>query len=385
MDVAQVEARLAETTLDVVFVRPGERYWIGSRPGVQLAIAVAGAFPIVTGGPDGFTVRAPIGVPLVVNGKPTAAVELRLAAGVVCRLELGLATVTIRLVAEARAPVPRPLVDRRPAAYLGASLLAHLCVWAIALAFAAPPRAKLHRPRLVSIGAPNRPPPRAEPPTAAPPSEHAKRSAADVQVAPNMSDVSAVRASHHLGSHEPQEPIAAFASGASELAAVLDQINVVGALDQVGPVYRPEEVQTFGGQHAFDPQTRPGFAAVPTGAYATIDRGHGAGDDYEPAGWRAPKLALCATARCQIDGELTGEQMRAALDAQLEPLAACGGHARHGEIVLDLDIDASGKVRAIRGHGHGLGDVARCAAKIVASVEFPAADAATHAQYPIGY
>src|ERR1700759_3608916 len=146
MRVAQVPARLADTIVDLAHVAPGERYTLGTAPGVQLAISGIREFPLVTSEARGFVVRRPVGLgTLVVDGKRCDDAELVLGWARVT-LELGLVALEIELVERAAVPVPRPEVERRTPAFVVASLIVHLLVWAAAVAFGHLPRAKRPRP-----------------------------------------------------------------------------------------------------------------------------------------------------------------------------------------------------------------------------------------------
>jgi|HubBroStandDraft_6_1064221.scaffolds.fasta_scaffold105305_2 hypothetical protein len=381
MDVAHVVIRIGETTIEDACVRAGERFWIGSRAGAQLAVAGIGAFPLVTGEGTEFTVRAPIGTTLAVDGRAIDANELRLTSGSVVTLGFGLAAIEIELAPLPHMPVPRPPPEARPAAYTAISLLAHLALWGAAIELAPDEVYITARPRLVSIGLRHSFDRDAR--TTAP-ARDAK--VVDVTTALDVAAPSTPRPVEPLAvadvharpkTSERDEPLATITT-VDDVSTALDHIDIAGAFDHVGPLYLPDEAPGFGKTRQFDPTHRADYQSIASGRFPTISRGSGAGDAYDIA----RDVELCAQPGCQASGGITVEQMRAAVEPELNRLSQCDP-ARHGEVLVDLIIGATGKVSEI--HANGLGDVATCASNIIAAVEFPAADAVTYASFPLGY
>jgi hypothetical protein len=380
MDVAHVVIRLGETTLDDACVHAGERFWIGSHAGAHLAVAGIGAFPLVTGEGTDFTVRTPIGTVLAVDGRAIDATELRLAHGRAVTLVLGLAAIEIELAPLPRVPVPRPPPDARPAAYTAISLLAHLAVWGAAIELAPDEAHITGRPRLVAICL--RHSSDGEQTTA--PARDAK--VVDVTTALEVAAPATPRAVAPVATAtdhprpqtgERDEPLSTI-TAAEELTRPLDHVDIAGSLDQVGPLYFPDEAPGFGKARQFDPTHRADYQSIASGRFPTIAHGSGAGDAYDIE----RDVQLCGTSGCRTDGPITEEQMLAAIEPQLAHLSRCDP-ARHGEVLVEMTIDAGGKVSDIR--ADGLGDVAHCAATVIAAVEFPTADGITHASLPLGY
>lgn len=111
-------------------VRPG--YWIGSAPGVDLAIAgaPAPAFPLVAASGDAFVVRAAPGLAgeLIVGG----AVELPIPRDGRIVVRAGAARIAIAAVVRPRRHRGAgAFVERRTLVYVAASLAAHAAIWAL--------------------------------------------------------------------------------------------------------------------------------------------------------------------------------------------------------------------------------------------------------------
>ena len=157
----------------------------------------------------------------------------------------------------------------------------------------------------------------------------------------------------------------------------------VGAeLDKVGPLYVPSAVDhPFGDVVKMDPKTRPGFGAltIVTGRYRTIGV-----DDPIPA---SQGLALCESRRCEVTGGLAKEAVQQVAATRGYDLQQCMGPGEdptklhRGAALLELDIAPDGRVKKV----HGQGAAAHCAATVIASLAFPAADAGTHVTFTIGY
>ena len=393
MDVAEITIRVGETMLDRACVAAGEQFCIGELPGVQLAVAGIGAFPLVTGTPDGFVLRVPIGTALVLDGRVCNDTELRLAPERVARIRFGLADVELRLVALTRIAIPRPPPEARPVAYTVLSLLAHLSVWAAAIelapgiAFGTGTHA-----RSVAIGGYRRfAPSAAQPAPAATPA-----TAAALDDAPELASERPQRASspasatktreHARGTSDtiegPGSPGSAHDAGEAIVAAVgevartFDGVDLGDAFSNLHPLYRPDEAPGFGRTRLFDPTNRAEFRTIPAGRFATISSGPHAGAGYDIAG----DIQLCAAADCEVAGPIDGAQLRDAIGTKSAHLGGCFG-ARHGTITVAVAIDQTGHVAARA--AAGTRDIAECAARFVAELELPAAEQATLASISI--
>jgi hypothetical protein len=380
MRVAQVTARLAETIVDIAHVAPGERYTIGTARGVQLAVTGVREFPLVTSEARGLVVRRPVGLgTLAVDGKPCDDAELVLAWARVT-LALGLVTIEIELVERSAVLVPRPEVERRTPAFVVASLIVHLLVWGAAVAFGQLPRAKRPRPvkqthPLVVHLAPLPPAPTVPPPPAAPSAAASRAGRSAPQRAPSARAVDD-------GDHLPVDENGNASMGAA-MARLAEAIPDVGAeLDKVGPLYVPSAVDhPFGDVEKLDPKTRPGWGSltIVTGRYRTI----GVNDPLVAS----QGLALCESRRCEVTGGLALEDIQQTAATRGYDLQRCMGPGEdptklnRGSALLELDIAPDGRVKKV----HGQGASARCAAAVLASLAFPAADQATHVTFTIGY
>ena len=374
--VAQVTARLGDTIVALAHVASGETFRIGTAAGVELAVAGVVEFPLVTGEPKGFVVRRPIGL-----GRWSAARDEVVLAELVV-LELDLVTITIEPAVREGTPVPAPAIDRRPHAFVVASLIVHLLVWGAAVAFAAAPRAKKPRPpyhahRVLARIDPKLPPPK---PPAAP--HRQATSPYPARVASASKPAAGAHGPRGRTQHDDligPDGVANLAAGFAALGKVVD-IDW-GAKMAAQEFFDPEDptgVYKFGTSTQFDPETRPGFETVKTGRFQTVSTGRAVGEDYHLAGETTVQLALCDSPRCEVTGALDKPAVQRVVQRQVAAVAGCVGDA---SLVLDLDIGADGRVVKVHGHGK----VARCAAKVIGQLAFPEAAGATHAAFTIGY
>lgn len=385
MRVAQVTARLGETVLDVAHLVPGERYTIGSAPGMRLAIGGVTEFSLVTSEARGFVVRRPVGLgTLAVDGRSCDAADVVLG-WVPVAFAVGLVAIEIVLVERSPAPVPRPPVDRRTPAFVVASLIAHLLLWKAAITFGRvlyvkrPRPVKQAHPLLVHL-APLPPPAPAPPSPAAPPSQpappHPATAIAGVRAAAPRDD--------NPGFHLPRDRDGNV--NAADAVAALDGVTKPGEigamLDRVGPVYVPSAVDhPFGDNLKMDPTTRPGFGAIEihTGRFRTSEV-------HDPL-VASQGLALCESRRCEVTGGLDKEAIQETAATRGYDLQQCMDPGddptklHRGAALLELDIATDGRVRKVRGQGAA----ARCAAAVIASLAFPPAGEATHVTFTIGY
>ena len=393
MRVAQVTARLGETILDVAHLVPGERYTIGTAPAMRLAVPGVREFPLVTSEPRGFVVRRPIGSgTLVVDGRLCDEAEVVLGWERVS-FAVGLVGIEVVIVERTAAPVPRPPVDRRPPAFVVASLIAHLLLWKAAITFGhvmfvkRPRPIKQAHPLVVHLAplpapapplppAPASPPPPASPTPPQPAAPHPAAAVARVRATAPTDDTPGFHLRRDRdGKVSPADAVAA-------LDGVIAPGKIGAMLDQVGPVYIPSAVDhPFGDNLKMDPTTRPGFGAIEikTGRFRTSEV-------HDPL-VASQGLALCESRRCEVSGGLAKEAIQEVAATHGYELQQCmdpGEDAtklHRGAALLDLDIAADGKVKKV----HGEGAAARCAAAVITSLAFPAADEPTHVTFTIGY
>ncbi|HEY1815054.1 MAG TPA: hypothetical protein VGG74_22055 [Kofleriaceae bacterium] len=361
MHVAQVDLRLGETTLDRTWIGAGKQLWIGSNPGVQVAVAGIGAFPLVTGDASGFVVRAPVGTTLALDGRPIPDGELRLVRGCTVELSFGLARVSIELVPAPHVRVPRPQLDARPAIFATLSLLAHLGVWGTAMA-AAPeaPRSAAHLV-LARIGTRH---------SFATASRQAKPAPRDA-VAPDLPQPQMLVAlnpaptveprtqSHSIATTDREESGAGPAQSGEDVAMAAPSAHAVSFDHE--QLYLPDLAPGFGTARIYDPGPRAEFGTIAAGDYA-IAQGTGH-DDYDIG--RDLKLSLGPGG--SIADPLTAQAIRDALDRTNANAVHCD--VIKGPLVRRVTIEGSGKpvqIEDLQGHIHD-----DCASRIIASVEFP--------------
>jgi hypothetical protein len=391
MSVAEVTVRFAGTILEVAHVRPGECFRIGTAPGVELPLLLAGitAFPIVDATTGAFVVRRPAGTYATRNALPMHEPDARLAPSDRLELWLGNVLVTVELTTLPATPVAKPPLDRRPPRYLAGSLVAHLVMWSIAIAFAAPMRIQHPRPRIqahlrpvrVAMREPERPPPPKppEPIEAKPPPAKTKGKA-------TKGSAKAIVAIHTRSAPDMFARAAAEASaepmrGPRILADLIGKMDVTGQLAQTGPRYDPdaEHQGDFGKGPAFDPDTRSAFDTIKTGPYQTISTGAAAGAHYSIEDEHARvHVRLCDDDGCTAEGGLNRQAVDYRLMFKLRQFASCY-QADTEKLTLELVIGSDGKVR----DAHGPGKAGSCVAKVASAVTFPAAHDDTRASYSV--
>jgi hypothetical protein len=366
---AQITARFGDSLIEVVEIERDGSYRIGTAPDVDLAVANIGSFPIITGDVRGFRVRTPVGM--------GEASDVRLAADQPVTLRFGMIAITIELVARA-APLPVRTIERRPYAFIVASLIVHLLVWGAAIVFAHAPIAKKPRPRTVShpllVKLLPVPPPPHQPATASASvsASHAAKSGGSVRgKRPDLDELAVAAASTPGDSNGFSPAYRAYLKAGDQ--------HIKDMLDAADPLYNEDDAEGFG-KHggAFDPTHRAGWGTIATGPYKTISSGRGVGDDYHLAGETYPELALCESPHCAIAGALDKEAVQHVIAPQVAALANCVGQ---DSLTLALEIAPSGHVKKVHGHGK----VGRCAANVIGQLAFPEADGPTTATYTIGY
>jgi hypothetical protein len=350
--VVEVVARFAGTIIDVAHVSPTETYRIGTAPGCALAVPGLTCFPLVDAG----KLRCPLGVPAVEHDGTT-------------ELTVGALSLQVRRTTLRRAPLARPRIEWSPAAFVLASLIAHLAVWLIALRFA--PFEQLPRPRpvlrLVRVEhtgelAPVKPPP------------------APTQKPAVVQPASRARVTRAVPSERPAEPATSRSTGDAVGEAVaramksFDDTHVVERVSALRPedTYNEDDANArgFGGGRRFDPTQRDGWGTVESGAYATMPF------DFK----QCPDKK-----QCSVEGPIPPLYVRTHVLARMAEIYACYEQhsAEPGTIVLEFTITADGAVRDAR--GSGLGETGACAARVVADIFFKALGSETHVRWPVRF
>ena len=384
----EVTARIGDTVLDVRYLASGS-YRIGRAPGLELPAALATCYPIVEITPRGAIARRPAGVPARLldeaRATPLAGDELPLVRGQRLELQLGLVTLDIALVELPGTPVARPPIERRPFAFGLGVLIAHLALWAtaqLAAPFVEPPHARPRR--LAHVTRPAAAPPR-RPEAVALPDPIATPHAALPRPSPGRHG--AAPKSRGSGSAADGGILDAVARAVSD-PRLIDMSAINNGFDPGSGIYDEDAAPGFGRQLAFDPTVDPRFASIPTGTYATIADGRGAGAFYDlGVSPSEPTVRLCATAGCRVVGGTDERAVRIELEQRLAAILGCyrdhAPGAVPGEIVVEFEIADDGSVRGA--HGRGLGRVGPCVAHIVTGIAFPSAARATRARYPMTF
>ena len=350
-------ARFGGTILAVTHVGQAETYRIGTAQGTDLTVPGLTCFPLVANG----NVRVPVGVHAVERGAWT-------------ELTFGALTIHVTRTQPPSAPIARPRVDRRTPVFLAVSLLAHLTLWLIAIAYA--PFEQLPKPkqqlRLARVTASLS----AEPPKPTP-----KPLAKPAPAKPSgVAAPAPMRMKRDEVTGAPERTFKSAAEATASLAASFDKIDIAGKMADLRPedTYREDEANArgFGGSRGhFDPSQREGFESVETGRYATMI--------YD--------VKLCPKKSCTVVGPIPALYVRTHLHAHMDEIYACYSQfaSGPGTIVLEFTITPDGAVRDSK--GSGLGETGACAARVVGEIYFKALGIdydpprSTRVRYPVRF
>jgi len=331
-DVVEVVARFGGTILDVTHVGPTDTYRIGTAQGTNLTVPGLTCFPLVAGG----KLRFPVGIATTERDGWT---ELR----------VGALSIHVTRTKLPRAPLARPRVERRTPAFLAASLVAHLAVWFVALAFAPFERlpAPRQRMRLAHVAAPQ--------PPVEPKPMPAEKPAPAAAAQPGRSSRVPRPAPESVEAAEARTGLSA-AEATRRVADQFDKIDVVGKLAELEPedTYNEDDANArgFGG----GPGRLDLGGTIPSGGFVTMNF----------------DVKLCPKKSCTVTGPIPALYVRTHLLAHIDEIYACYSELAPGpgSIVLEFTITPDGGVRDAR--GSGLGETGPCAARVVSEIYFKA-------------
>lgn len=426
-EAVEVVASFGHTIIDVTHVPVNGCYRVGTAPGVNLPLAALPypSFPLVAAGPDDswvFHWHTGIEGALVLDGQPmnlsmlgapsamiSGAREIVLLPEARVCAQIGRVAIRVTRMQAPGSVVPRARIDRRPLLFAASSLAAHLMVVQQAATATPPTSAEAHRatsrPRLARIAKVALVP---TPPVGLPPVSHGTHPA-------HRSKLVASTPTRPGAPNEPRERAlerarTAGVLGSPELVAGLDRITGVvdldAALSGLHEVYDEDAAQSgnFGmSGRRFDPMANcADCGTIATGPYKTVSSGRGAGDDYglfrtdrgpegrggpEAAAPRSqPTVSLCIGSTPCVTSEgatLAGvtrqfKRRRAAIMSCYLPLAQVDPGLQ-GEVILDFEIDADGRVKRVRRQGPGT--LADCVAGLVEKFVFRPAFGGTLVTY----
>jgi hypothetical protein len=350
--VVEVVVRFGDTILDVTYVRPHQTFRIGTAPGLELALPGLTSFPLVVDG----AIRCPVGVPVRHLG---ATIELRFA----------YASVELTRRELERTALPRPRPPWHVAAFLGASLILHLALWACAMVLEPFERiVEVPRPRLRFVHVAEH-----EPPPEPPPTPVVDKKLDSPPTAPAAAPASPPRKRPHVERVAARDP----AEAAAKFAAMVGNTHVVEKVSALRPedTYNEDDAnaQGFGGSPRFPPGE-----TIKTGDYKVM----------------AYDVKLCPKKSCTITGPVPGTFIRAQLHEHMDAIYDCYvEHATEpGTIILEFSIAGDGTVHDAR--GSGLGETGACAARVLPEIYFKAIGdndvpegkpKVTHVRYPIRF
>jgi len=376
MDVVEVAARIGDSTIALVHLEGDQSFVIGSEPGCDLAVTGIGRFPLVAGD----LVRIPAGVRATVDGAARAGEDPIV-------VELGLAVVTIRKLARAAVPVPRPRFELRMTMFLLASLLVQVALWAVA-AIVAPYSEPVKPPRILPLHVAHPALPKPPEPAKPPPPEPKAEPKAQPQTS----------ASRARSSHGRRE---ATGSGPTTIAGAITELaNMKGPvieLDGTGTGPESYEDYYYGHTLKFDPDSNPAYDSVKVGKLAIPSAGKGLGQTLPP-----PRLVFCDDDSCLARGGITLGAFVAELERHEKQIQDC--YVDHtdqveGTIRLRFGITRDGKAfstqltlagndahaRKTAVLGTGIGTVGRCVGKILDQVQWPKASVETEVWLGIAF
>lgn len=385
----EVIARFADTVVDQRHVLAGGAYRVGACAGSELAVELvrAAAFPIVDNGAAGFVVRRPVDHAATIRRGDSAVAmvgtEHRLAPGERFEVVTGDVTITAALteLPPTRLALSRP--EARAPAYIAASTVVHIAVWALAVLYA--PLERLE-PETTSYRVARLPRAHAPNPTPAPSSGETSRDAethpAAKQAPPGPPDPDATRAARKPSRQQARgEGASGHVSLADGIRAITGTRDLRKDFEQLGPLYDADEAQSgnFGNSRRFDPTADEDFGTVKTGAYATVATGQAAGQHYELAPRESPDLELCESSACTAVGGLDRETIRRHLAPHKPAITACYHRNARTAVEMQFEIAADGSVVRVANRS----PIGACLAGIIETITFPPADVATRVTYTL--
>lgn len=357
LEVVEVRASFEATSIAVAHVRAGERYCMGSAPGVELVIGAElgiERFDLI----DGWVLRSP---PACRVWRTERARTLRVQEPAIAiehgaTIELMLGRITLRVCrVTIPAGLPRPALEKRPYLFGAVSLAVQLAIVVVAMwQHAAPLPTPITQPGDERAGQPLRRARIALPGQTvrrAPVPEPAATPIEEPTPTPSAASPAAVSAGSRPAPSAP-------AGGGADSSRSRDGSEVA------------REVYADG---RFDPTRDAAFDSVRSGSYSTVATGRAAGDDHQlPERGERSRLVVvrCDAATCVVVGGEAATEIRQKLQQRLSEIVACYRDRAPGtgrEVELDFEVDG-GKVQAVE--VGGIGDVDSCVARIVRSIQF---------------
>ncbi|MDB4956972.1 MAG: hypothetical protein JWO36_4541 [Myxococcales bacterium] len=369
MDAVEVVARIADSVVDVAILPAGARYRIGSAPGVDLPVLALGNFPLV----DGDCMRVPAGLTAIVDGRPDSGPVISIEGSI--ELQVGLVTFTIRRVARPSQPLPRARLDRRPFAYLVASLVVQLALWFAAVTVCPferlsprPSQPAAHPVRVTRVRAPERSPVPKPPPQPTP-------------IAPQPAALTANHKAREKRAYRENVPIAPDPDKAfAELQDQLDRIHIAEQVADAGPRYDPDAAEGAGfggGGHHFDVDRVAPLKTIAVTSWGLPTFVHARGV-LAPH----PTMTMCDEDSCLTRGPIEIATVLATLEQHHAEIAQC--YREHtgdlvGQIRVRFAIGRDGNLAGTLGThdgpiGYGTGTVGMCVAKLAAGLRWPKAE-----------
>ncbi|HEY4056922.1 MAG TPA: hypothetical protein VGM39_09940 [Kofleriaceae bacterium] len=352
VEAAEVVVKLGDSIVSITRVERGSAYWIGTAPGVDLAVRVGVTrWPLVESAGAGFIVRDPQGR------------DSTLAQNDVISVPLGAAVAYVSPLVGAVPPLPLRRAELRPWIYGAFALVAHLLVWFCAelswrpekLVDTQPP------PRLIHVAhepiEENKPPP---------PATRQQRAEEKAIHASKGGGARGKGASSGAG----DTATAGYGSW-GDMSRLIPSVDVVGMVnDSVAYDEEGAKANQFGNHAGYVPCEHFDCSSVKLKHYSTEVTEESAGANYELPGVVAvpPRVAITTP---NVKGEVKSGEIQKAVarrDAALESCLTQFSSQMKGSLRVDILIDRSGGIGINGTRGHNDQRAKDCIADVVRGV-----------------
>lgn len=357
VEAAEVVVKLGDSIVSVTRVERGSAYWIGTAPGVDLAVRVGVTrWPLVDGAKGSFVVRDPHA-----TGHDQA-----LAPNDVISVPLGNAVAHVMPIVGRVPQLPLRRAEARPWIYGAFVLVLHLLVWRAAEATWRPEKLvdTKQPPRFIHV-------------VHAPPIEEKKpvRPAIQQQRPKTESKGSAKRgrqgeAASTGGDRAPGAP---DSGGWGNIGALVSTMDVVGAVnDSVAYDEEAAKANQFGNHGGgFAPCEHMDCSSAKLKHYTVQMTREGAGEYYEVPGEKGvpPRVSITAPT---VNGSAKSAEIQQAVaqrDAALQDCLSQFSSQTRGSLRAEIMIDRSGNISINGLKGHNDQRAKDCVADVVRSVQ----------------
>ncbi|HEY4182246.1 MAG TPA: hypothetical protein VGM90_35625 [Kofleriaceae bacterium] len=358
VEAAEVVVKLGDSIVSITRVERGSAYWVGTAPGVDLAVRIGVTrWPLVESTARGFVVRDP---------QATGHDQTLAANDAIC-ISLGMAVAHVMPIIGAVPQLPLRRAELRPWIYGLFALALHLTVWLCA-------ELSWRPEKLVAT----KPPPRLMHIAHAPPEEPKPRPAIEQK---HTAEKTAAASTTKGGGKRGAGSGAAAGSGGDEsgfgswgnIGALIPTVDVVGMVnDSVAYDEEGAKANQFGNHAGYKPCEHFDCSSVKLEHYTVQMTEEGAGANYDVPGAKAvpPRVAVTTPS---VTGSVKSTEIQKAVanrDAALQNCLTQFSSQTKGSLRIDILIDRSGGVGINGLKGHNDQQAKDCVADVVRGVVF---------------